>query len=201
MLLYAATAAYIILFVLALWQNHWQVDALSSNPLIGPDAMALRSLGSKDTPLIQDGHQWWRLLSSLFLTAGAGLIGCALPREVLPPGLQDGCLAGVINLFSATTCLWTLGKYLEGVLVLPALSVPLIYLVSGISGCLASAVLAIQLDAMGASAAVCGLLGMYDFFWENFTRLLIYTINGETPHAASNESLPDHQVPYGWSSW
>ena len=76
------TAAYIILYVLALWQNHWQVDALSSNPLIGPDAVALRSLGSKDTALIQDGRQWWRLLSSLFLTAGVALMDRALPQKL-----------------------------------------------------------------------------------------------------------------------
>lgn len=70
--------------------------------------------------------------------------------------------AGVIHLFAAVSCLWTLGKYLEhsGTVRLPSLAVPVVYLASGIAGALASASLAFDLDSSGACAGVCGLLGM-----------------------------------------
>ena len=67
--------------------------------------------------------------------------------------------AGVIHLFGVITSLWTFGKYLERVVLLPGLTVPLLYLVSGIAGAITSASLAYDLDSAGASAGVCGLLG------------------------------------------
>ena len=67
--------------------------------------------------------------------------------------------AGVIHLFGVITSLWTFGKYLERVVLFPGLTVPLLYLVSGVAGAITSASLAYDLDSAGASAGVCGLLG------------------------------------------
>ena len=58
-----------------------------------------------------------------------------------------------------STCLWTFGRYLERVLLLPLLAVPAVYLVSGIAGGLASANLAVDRVTVTSTAAICGLLG------------------------------------------
>ena len=54
----------------AVLQNDWQLDSLSQNPLVGPDTLALSRLGSKVGAKIQDGKQWWRIVSSLFVSSG-----------------------------------------------------------------------------------------------------------------------------------
>jgi len=70
-------------------------------------------------------------------------------------------VAGVIHLFCAVTSLWTLAKYLElrRCVVAPGLTLPLLFLLSGVAGCLLSVNLAFGHDAAGATAGVCGLLG------------------------------------------
>lgn len=70
--------------------------------------------------------------------------------------------AGVIHLFSAVTSLWTLAKYLEASnrMIRPGFTIPLLFLLSGIAGCLVSANVAFEHNSTGASAAVCGLLGL-----------------------------------------
>ena len=70
-------------------------------------------------------------------------------------------MAGVIQLFGAVTSLWTLAKYLEASnrVIQPWFTIPLLYILPGIAGCLVSANVAFDHDSTGASAAVCGLLG------------------------------------------
>ena len=58
-----------------------------------------------------------------------------------------------------STCLWTFGKYLERVLLVPTLAVPAVYMVSGIAGGLASANLAVDRVTVTCTAAICGLVG------------------------------------------
>ena len=58
-----------------------------------------------------------------------------------------------------STCLWTFGRYLERVLLVPILAVPAVYMVSGIAGGLASANLAVDRVTVTSSAAICGLVG------------------------------------------
>jgi len=58
-----------------------------------------------------------------------------------------------------STCLWTFGKYLERVLLVPTLAVPAVYMVSGIAGGLASAHLAVDRVTVTCTAAICGLVG------------------------------------------
>ena len=62
-----------------------------------------------------------------------------------------------------STCLWTFGRYLERVLLVPTLAVPAVYMVSGIAGGLASANLAVDRVTVTSSAAVCGLIGLFAF--------------------------------------
>lgn len=81
-LLYCLTAGQVATFVLALWQNDWQIEALARNPLVGPSEAALRSLGSLSTADIIDQRQYWRLITSIFMCSGefpehAAVIPCA----------------------------------------------------------------------------------------------------------------------------
>ena len=71
--------------------------------------------------------------------------------------------AGLIQLFCMSTCLWTFGRYLERVLLVPILAVPAVYMVSGIAGGLASANLAVDRVNVTSSAAICGLIGWFAF--------------------------------------
>ena len=68
-----------------------------------------------------------------------------------------------------STCLWTFGKYLERVLLVPTLAVPAVYMVSGIAGGLASANLAVDRVTVTCTAAICGLVGGASLY--NFTAL------------------------------
>lgn len=70
-LLYCATAGLVATFVLALWQNEWQLEALVRNPLVGPSEAALCALGSLSNDDVVDKRQFWRLISSIFLCSGA----------------------------------------------------------------------------------------------------------------------------------
>jgi hypothetical protein len=66
-------------FVLALWQNDWQIEALARNPFVGPSEAALRALGSLSTADIIDRRQYWRLITSIFLCSGE-----SQPNAVVP---------------------------------------------------------------------------------------------------------------------
>lgn len=67
--------------------------------------------------------------------------------------------AGLIQLFCMSTCLWTFGRYLERVLLVPILAVPAVYMVSGVAGGLASANLAVDRVTVTGTAAISGLIG------------------------------------------
>ena len=69
-LLLLASLGMLAVFILSLWQGDWEIQGLSVNPLVGPDAQALSQLGSKVSSKIRDNNQWWRLASSLFVSSG-----------------------------------------------------------------------------------------------------------------------------------
>lgn len=70
-LLYAITAGQVAVYVIALWQNSWLIEQLSHNPLVGPSESALHALGSLSTSDLVDLHQYWRILTSIFICTGA----------------------------------------------------------------------------------------------------------------------------------
>ena len=80
----------------------------SGNPNLGPDAAVLIALGARDTPLIRDHHEWWRLITAMFLHAG------------------------LIHIVFNTTCLWSIGAPLERTFGTAGICV--IYLMSGLTG-------------------------------------------------------------------
>ena len=69
---------------------------------------------------------------------------------------------GVIQLFCALVCLWVLVHHLErsSRLWRPQLTIPGIFLVSGITAAVTAVSLAYDQDSTGASAGVCALLGI-----------------------------------------
>lgn len=70
--LWALTAANVATFVVALSRNSWQIEALGSNPTVGPSASALRETGARDSAaIVGASRELWRLASSLFLCSGA----------------------------------------------------------------------------------------------------------------------------------
>jgi len=67
---------YILLFICtitliaSIGLNGWKVEPLSVNPMIGPSAETLILMGAKDTTLIVNEQQWYRLFTPMFLHAG-----------------------------------------------------------------------------------------------------------------------------------
>ncbi|EIE24426.1 U-box-domain-containing protein [Coccomyxa subellipsoidea C-169] len=134
-LLYCLTAGQVATFVLALWQNDWQIEALAQNPLVGPSEAALRALGSLSTSDIVDRRQYWRLITSIFLCSG------------------------IIELVLAVMTLWAFGVHVSRALRFSAVSVAALYILPGIVGALVSVNLSTDVPSVGAPAAVCGLIG------------------------------------------
>jgi len=70
-LLWFASMAHLGLFIAAVGINGWTLASLTDNPLLGPGTAALSRIGATATGEIVYGHQYWRLLVSPFLSAGA----------------------------------------------------------------------------------------------------------------------------------
>lgn len=135
LLLLLTELAYIATYLTSMGLNGWAFEDLKLNPMAGGSASTLTTLGAVDYDEIVYHHQWWRFLAAPFVCSG------------------------LIQLFCMSTCLWTFGKYLERVLLVPTLAVPAVYMVSGIAGGLASANLAVDRVTVTCTAAICGLVG------------------------------------------
>lgn len=70
LLLLAISAGYIAVYVLSIWKNGWTVEDLTLNPLVGAAQPALMTLGAQTRASLTEDGQWWRLASSMFVTAG-----------------------------------------------------------------------------------------------------------------------------------
>lgn len=103
--------------------------------------------------------------------------------------------AGLIQLFCMSTCLWTFGRYLERVLLVPVLAVPAVYMVSGIAGGLASANLAVDRVTVTSSAAVCGLIGL---LLEHPATLQASYLRPVASYACCLKTVPSLQAFYLW---
>lgn len=64
------SAAYIVLYILALWKAGWDLENINVNPLVGPNRAALAQFGSLVNSRVQQQNQWWRVPSSLFVSSG-----------------------------------------------------------------------------------------------------------------------------------
>jgi len=50
--------------------NDWTLEPLNVNPMFGPSAQTLIAVGSKQTYLIVDKNEWFRLFTPMLLHAG-----------------------------------------------------------------------------------------------------------------------------------
>ena len=70
--LYLIMAANIALLVAAIGVAGWHVTPVRLNPMLGPPQEFLSRLGAVDAGRVAREHQYWRVLTSPFLNAGAG---------------------------------------------------------------------------------------------------------------------------------
>jgi membrane associated rhomboid family serine protease len=136
-LMLLTSAAYVALYVWALWKNDWKFEPITINPWVGPSQSALLQVGAQASSLLTVAHEWWRLVSSLFVSAGA------------------------ISLAGSLVALWSFGTYLDRALPLPALSVPVIYLLGGVMGAAASANLNVLYVTCGSLAGPAAMMGKW----------------------------------------
>lgn len=57
-------------FIYSIYLNHWKLEPASVNPMFGPSAHTLREIGAKDTYLIIDCDEIWRLFVAQILHGG-----------------------------------------------------------------------------------------------------------------------------------
>jgi len=131
--LYSISVVFLLALIAEIAVNGWKFAPLNINPLVGPGSDALVKMGAKDTPLIVYDGEWWRIFSSVFLTAG------------------------LLQFVSNLSVLWTFGRHLER--EISTLSILSIFMVSAVGGVLLSANLAPSSVTGGASGGVFGLLG------------------------------------------
>lgn len=67
---YSLIAVCTIMLFVEFGLNDWKVESLRVNPLIGPSAEALIDAGARDSTLIVEEGQWFRIFTPLVLHAG-----------------------------------------------------------------------------------------------------------------------------------
>jgi len=143
---FSIIVANILVFVYIMWLSSWQFESLNINPLIGPSATVLDTMGAKNTPKIVNGD-WWRLFTPMYLHAG------------------------VIHLAMNMLMMKRLGQGLEeafGFLVIAS-----IYTISGVSGVVMSCVMNAKIIGVGASGALYGLVGaLFGDFVQNYKTIV-----------------------------
>jgi membrane associated rhomboid family serine protease len=113
--------------------NGWKVEPLDVNPMIGPSAETLIRMGAKDSQLIVQENQVWRLLSSTILHAG------------------------LVHYFMNSLALWFCGKAIETTHGTVAAS--LLFTMPAIGGTILSAIFLPDYVTVGASGGIFGLIG------------------------------------------
>mmetsp|Transcript_7909 Transcript_7909/g.12665 ORF Transcript_7909/g.12665 Transcript_7909/m.12665 type:complete len:263 (-) Transcript_7909:143-931(-) len=121
--------------IVAMMVGHFFFDgALSkTNQLGGPSPLTLRYMGAKYTPLIRDDFEYWRLVTPIFLHA-----------NIMHLAMNLFFLSQVGYTFELRWGSW---------------QIALLFLLSGISGDMFSAIGNPGVDSVGASGCLFGLLG------------------------------------------
>lgn len=123
-----------VMLIVSIGVNGWKVEPLSVNPMIGPSASTLLSLGAKQSSLIVNEGQWYRLFSPMVLHAG------------------------IIHYLLNMAALWFVGSAIEkshGML-----NAAIAFVFAGVGGTILSAVFLPQYISVGASGGIFGFIGM-----------------------------------------
>ena len=113
--------------------NGWKIEPLSINPMIGPSADTLIKMGAKQTSLIVNQGEWYRLFSPMVLHAG------------------------LIHYFLNMTALWFIGKAVEQCHGFAAAAI--LFIIPAVGGTILSALFLPEYISVGASGGIFGLIG------------------------------------------
>jgi membrane associated rhomboid family serine protease len=122
-----------IFLIASIILNGWQVEPLEVNAMIGPSADTLIRMGAKDSSLIVNEGEVWRLISAAVLHAGL--------------------VHYVINMMA----LWFVGKAIETSHGMIAAAI--LFILPAIGGCILSAIFLPTFITVGASGGIFGLIG------------------------------------------
>jgi membrane associated rhomboid family serine protease len=122
-----------VLLIASIAVNGWKVEPLDENPMIGPSAETLIKMGAKDSNLIVNEHQVWRLFSASVLHAG------------------------LVHYFVNMLALWFVGGAIETSHGWIASKV--IFLSSSVGGTVLSAIFLPGFVTVGASGGIFGFIG------------------------------------------
>jgi membrane associated rhomboid family serine protease len=122
-----------VLLIASIAVNGWKVEPLDENPMIGPSAETLIKMGAKDSNLIVNEHQVWRLFSASVLHAG------------------------LVHYFVNMLALWFVGGAIETSHGWIASKV--IFLSSSVGGTVLSAIFLPGYVTVGASGGIFGFIG------------------------------------------
>jgi membrane associated rhomboid family serine protease len=122
-----------LLMIASIAVNGWEVENLSVNPMIGPSAQTLIRMGAKDTKLIVEENEGWRLLTSTVLHAG------------------------LVHYFINVLALWFVGAAIESSHGWVAAMI--IFTLSAVGGTILSAIFLPEYITVGASGGIFGFIG------------------------------------------
>ncbi len=121
------------MMIASLQVNGWRFEPIAVNPMIGPSAETLLRLGAKDSYLIVDEMEVWRVASPMVLHAG------------------------LIHFFLNMFALWFVGRAIEQIHGHFAAVVQ--FVVPAIGGTILSAIFLPEYITVGASGGIFGLIG------------------------------------------
>lgn len=123
-------SAFLLISIAA---NGWVLEPFSVNPMLGPSAETLVTMGAKESLLIVQKGEVWRIISAMVLHAGL--------------------IHFVLNMLA----LWFVGKAVEQ--CHGFFSSLLLFVVPGIGGTILSAIFLPNMVSVGASGGIFGLIG------------------------------------------
>jgi len=117
----------------SMWMNEWKFEPMSVNPTLGPSAEVLIKLGAKDSNLIVNQGEAYRLFTAMFLHAGV--------------------IHYVLNMVG----LCAIGKAIEQ--AHGAFAVSFMFIIPAVGGTILSAIFLPSFISVGASGGIFGLMG------------------------------------------
>jgi len=123
-----------IMLIVSIGVNGWKVEPLSVNPMIGPSAQTLLQLGAKQSSLIVNEGEWYRLFSPMVLHAG------------------------IIHYLLNMMALWFVGSAIEQ--SHGFVNAAIAFIIAGVGGTVLSALFLPQYISVGASGGIFGFIGM-----------------------------------------
>jgi membrane associated rhomboid family serine protease len=121
------------LLIASIAVNGWKVEPLHVNPMIGPSAQTLIRMGAKDSDLIVNYEEGWRLVTSIVLHAG------------------------MVHYFINMLALWFVGTAIER--THGFLAAVILFVIPAIGGTILSAIFLPEYITVGASGGIFGLIG------------------------------------------